>query len=153
MLVAVGIVVGPDRRLLVCRRKAGGSFAGYWEFPGGKCEPGEPPEQCVRRELREELDITVTPTTPLPSIEHQYPKARVVLHPFICRLDGGTPVALSAAEFRWVHASELTTLRFPEANLDLVAALARGEWLGGSLNPPVPDKTPARAIDLGNAGA
>ena len=126
---AIGIVVGKDGRLLVSRRKEGRSFAGYWEFPGGKCEAGETPENCVRRELEEELDILVTPTTPLPPIEHQYPKARVVLYPFICRHDSGNPVALSAAEFLWVNPSQLTALRFPEANADLIADLSRGRWI------------------------
>jgi mutator protein MutT len=152
--VAIGIVVGADGRVLVSRRKAGGSFAGYWEFPGGKCEAGEAPENCVRRELREELDILVTPTTPLPPIKHLYPKTRVVLFPFICRHDSGNPVALSAVEFRWVSPPELTALQFPEANADLIADLARGRWISRQ-GPSDPQTGPegARAIDLRAAGA
>lgn len=115
---AIGIVVGADGRVLICRRGEGGSFAGYWEFPGGKCEAGETPADAVRREIREELGIQVTPVTPLPAIEHQYPKARVVLYPFLCRHDSGTPVALCAAEFRWVEGRRLGEYRFPEANVE-----------------------------------
>src|SRR5687768_2438140 len=109
--VAIGIVVGP-RGILICRRKENDTFAGYWEFPGGKIEAGETPEQAVARELLEELAIRVTPTRALPTIEHDYPKARVVLRPFVCRLDAGDPVAISAAEFVWVEAAALKAYRF-----------------------------------------
>src|SRR5689334_7858134 len=91
--VAIGIVVDP-RGILISRRKKNDSFDGYWEFPGGKIEEGETAEQAVARELYEELAIRVTPVRALAVIEHEYPKARVILQPFICRLDGGEPVAI-----------------------------------------------------------
>lgn len=123
--VAIGIVI--DRRgILICRRKNNTSFGGYWEFPGGKVEEGETPELAVARELLEELEIHVTPLRALKRIEHDYPKARVVLHPFICRLDAGEPVAICASEFAWVEAAgALRAYRFPKANLGLIEALVR----------------------------
>jgi mutator protein MutT len=132
--VAIGIVARGGR-VLVCRRREDGAdaFAGLWEFPGGKCEPEETPETCVRRELREELGIEVTPTAKLAVIEHQYPTVHVRLHPFVCRLDAGEPSAMSAAEARWVGCDELSGYRFPEANAGLLKALA--------------------GIDLGDGGA
>jgi mutator protein MutT len=124
--VGLGIVVSSGGQILICRRRSSDSFGGYWEFPGGKIEPGESPAQCVRRELREELDIEVTPLRPLDVIEHQYPKARVRLHPFLCRHDSGEPMAISASEFLWVIPPTLRDYRFPEGNRGLVQLLANG---------------------------
>ena len=124
--VGLGIVVAGDGQILICRRRSSDSFGGYWEFPGGKIEVGESPADCVRRELREELDIEVTPARALDVIEHQYPKARVRLHPFLCRRDAGEPMAISAAEFLWVSPPALRDYRFPEGNRGLVQALADG---------------------------
>ena len=115
--VAVGIVL-LGGRALICRRKTdrADAFAGLWEFPGGKCEDGETPEACVRRELMEELGIEVAVETPLPTVSHDYPSVSVRLHPFLCRLVSGEPRAMSAAEWRWVGCAELPTYRFPDAN-------------------------------------
>jgi mutator protein MutT len=128
--VAIGIVISGGRAL-ICRRKAdrADAFGGLWEFPGGKCEPGEAPEACVRRELWEELGIEVRPTTPLPVIEHTYPSVSVRLHPFVCRLESGEPRAISAAEWKWVSGPELAGHRFPEANEGLIRGLV--DLLGG----------------------
>jgi mutator protein MutT len=123
--VGLGIVVSHGR-ILICRRRSSDSFGGYWEFPGGKIEPGETPADCVRRELREELDIEVTPVRALDVIEHEYPKARVRLHPFLCRHDAGEPMAISASEFLWVSPPALREYRFPEGNRGLVRSLAEG---------------------------
>jgi mutator protein MutT len=123
--VGLGIVVRAGQ-ILICRRRSNGSFGGYWEFPGGKIEPGETAAECVRRELREELDITVTPVRGLDVIEHEYPKARVRLHPFLCRHDAGEPTAVSAAEFVWVIPPALRDYRFPGGNRGLVESLASG---------------------------
>jgi 8-oxo-dGTP diphosphatase/A/G-specific adenine glycosylase len=124
--VGLGIVVGSEGQILICRRRSNDSFGGYWEFPGGKIEAGESPAECVRRELREELDIAVTPVRALDVIEHEYPKARVRLHPFVCNHDAGEPMAISAAEFVWVSPPTLRQYRFPEGNRRLVQSLAEG---------------------------
>src|SRR5256885_9809071 len=80
---AIAIVVRAGK-VLVCQRKDDDTFGGYWEFPGGKQEDGETLEQCLARELREELNIAARPTTPLDPIVHDYPEALVRLHPFLC---------------------------------------------------------------------
>jgi mutator protein MutT len=124
--VGIGIVVNRGR-VLICRRHddAADAFGGYWEFPGGKCEPSESPGECVRRELLEELGIEVTPIIPMAVIEHRYPTIHVRLHPFVCRLDAGEPRAISAAQWKWVGCDELRAYRFPEANGELLAELGR----------------------------
>ena len=122
--MAIGIVI-EGRRVLICRRKEdrADAFGGMWEFPGGKCEAGEAPDACVRRELREELAIEVATTDALPVIEHEYPSVWVALHPFVCRMVAGEPHALSAAEWKWVAGPELAGHRFPEANAGLIRGL------------------------------
>jgi mutator protein MutT len=129
--VAIGIVVKDDQ-ILICRRRKGDSFGDYWEFPGGKCEAGETPAQCVVRELREELAIEVTPLIALEAIEHQYESGRVVLYPFICRHDCGDARAISAAEFQWVPRGVLGEFRFPAANAGLIRELVSSAWPAGA---------------------
>lgn len=129
--VGVGIVVrGP--RVLITRRQAGDSFAGYWEFPGGKREDGESIEQCVVRELWEECELAVVTERALAVVEHAYPTALVRLHPYFCRdANGGEPAVklVCVAEARWVLPGELAQYQFPPANGPLIAAVmaAMGE--------------------------
>ena len=138
MAVAIGIVI-QSNRVLICRRKKNDSFGGYWELPGGKCEKGETPENCVRRELREELDIEVTPVTPLDVIEHRYSATTVQLNPFLCRLDAGDAKPLCASELQWVSPAALREYRFPPANAPLIQMLATGCFAGGAIDLPAPE--------------
>jgi 8-oxo-dGTP diphosphatase len=117
--VAIGILVR-DNRVLVCRRKQSGTFAGYWEFPGGKCEPNEPPAACVLRELSEEVGVTAEVLRLLAPIEHDYGHVHVRLFPFACALTHGEPAPLAADELLWADAEQLTQLKFPEANDELL---------------------------------
>jgi mutator protein MutT len=120
--VAIGILVDHGR-VLICKRKAGEPFGGYWEFPGGKCEPDESPAHCVAREIREELELQVRPTHALAPIEHDYSDRTVTIYPFLCQIESGTPRAVSAAEFRWVPVQSLREFAFPAANAELVDSL------------------------------
>jgi 8-oxo-dGTP diphosphatase len=78
--VAVGVLIDPDGRFLLTSRPVGKVYAGYWEFPGGKLEPGEGVEAALRRELHEELGITIGPAEPWKEELVDYPHARVRLH-------------------------------------------------------------------------
>ena len=82
--VAVGILIGPDGALLLSTRPEGKPYAGYWEFPGGKIEAGETVEQALRRELEEELGITIAAAEVWRVTEHDYPHALVRLH--LCKV-------------------------------------------------------------------
>lgn len=115
--------------VLITRRKEGGIYGGFWEFPGGKAAPGEPFDACVRRELAEEVGIAVEVVGVLSSVEHTYPHGRVRLHPRLCRLLPGSAEVrnLHVAEHRWVHPDELSGYRFPEANEAIIRALL--QWL------------------------
>jgi mutator protein MutT len=125
--VAIAVVFDPrHQQLLICKRKADTVLGGYWEFPGGKCNPGETPDACARREVMEELGITVRTVKELPLIDHRYPHAHVRLHPFLCEWTDGTVQLLAVADARWIAPGDAVNYRFPEANLALVHAVAQG---------------------------
>jgi mutator protein MutT len=111
--------------VLICRRKANDTLGGYWEFPGGKQEHGETLEQCLSREMMEELAIGVVILRPLLMLEHDYPRARIRLHAYFCRLDAGEPTAIECDEFRWIAPGDLPMFRFPPANDPLFAEVVR----------------------------
>ena len=117
--VAVAIVFH-DSRVLITRRKTGGVLGGYWEFPGGKVEPGESLENCVRRELVEELGIIIQPVISFTPTGHQYPDQHITLHPFLCTHESGKPKPLACEEIRWVKPVELRSYSFPSANQPLI---------------------------------
>ena len=116
---AIAIIFRRDR-VLICQRKADSHLGGYWEFPGGKCEAGETFEQCLAREVQEELAITVRPVARLAIIEHDYPDVRVSLHPFICQHEGGEVQHLGCQTSRWIAPAALREYRFPPANEALI---------------------------------
>ena len=125
--VAIAIVFdAAHRRVLICKRKPNAVLPGYWEFPGGKCKAGESPGDCAIREVREETGLTVRAVRGLPAIEHDYPHARVRLHPFLCEWESGEPRLLAVAAAQWIAPEEAVAYRFPEANSPLVARVAGG---------------------------
>ncbi|BCQ51428.1 NUDIX domain-containing protein [Burkholderia gladioli] len=99
--VAVGVLVQPDGRYLLAQRPAGKPYEGYWEFPGGKLEPGESVEAALSRELHEELGIHVTACHHWHTLEHDYPHAYVRL--FFCKVTGwdGEPHSREGQAFVW----------------------------------------------------
>jgi mutator protein MutT len=118
-------VIRSGRRVLICQRKDGDTFGGYWEFPGGKVESGETLAQCLERELREELAIEVRAVDAFEAIRHTYPHATVTLHPFLCEHAGGEPQAIECQRMLWVEPGELSQYRFPPANEGLLEAVKR----------------------------
>jgi len=115
----------PRIEVLISRRLQRSVYAGWWEIPGGKIDPGESPEEAVVRELREEVGVEIEVTGALPEVEHHYDHAHVRLHPRLCRLVPGSPepVPIEVAEVRWIALETLGDFRFPEANDAVVAAL------------------------------
>jgi 8-oxo-dGTP diphosphatase len=123
-IVVAAAVIEHDGRLFVTRRLTGTHLAGYWEFPGGKCDPGEALETCLARELREELAVSATIGAEILTTTHAYPDRRVELHFFQCRLLG-TPAPQMGQEMQWVTRDELGDLAFPPADTELIALLRR----------------------------
>jgi mutator protein MutT len=131
--VAAGLIFR-DGRLLITQRHEGAYLGGLWEFPGGKREPGESFEQCLVRELREELGVEATVGAEFEAVTHAYPDKTVHLRFFLCRLVSGEPQPLDCAAAQWVGRGELGDYKFPEADARLLERL-RGEeglWDGGA---------------------
>lgn len=122
--VAAGLI-HREGRYLVAKRKAGVHLGGYWEFPGGKREPGESLENCLRRELFEELNIRIDQPVPFQIIRHDYQEKIVELHFFRCRIETGFEAPLDCAEIRWVYPHEMEELEFPPADRPIIDALLR----------------------------
>jgi mutator protein MutT len=123
--IAVSAAVVERRsRYLVTRRLLGTHLEGCWEFPGGKCEPGETHAGCLVREIREELGCEVIVGEELLSMAHEYPERTVELHFFRCEV-AGDPRPLLGQEIRWIPRQDLTTLEFPPADAELIRLLTR----------------------------
>jgi len=112
-----------EGRYLITRRRADAHLGGLWEFPGGKREPGESLEECLRRELREEVGIEITEPAPFQIIRHAYPEKTVELHFFRCSIKDGHPRPLGCDGLQWVPPEELTQVLLPPADRPLVDAL------------------------------
>ena len=126
--VSAGLIFRAGQ-LLITQRPAGGHLAGLWEFPGGKREPGESFEECLRRELHEELGVVVRVHEELERITHDYPEKSVHLRFFRCTLaepDSG-PRAIGCAAWKWVSPHELDDYAFPKANHKIIAMLTEHE--------------------------
>ena len=126
-LVTAGIIRDRER-LLICQRQAGSRFGLKWEFPGGKLEPGESPEACLRRELTEELGIAAVIGPELHRTDFRYPNGFTVRLMFF-RVHGftGTPENLAFEQIAWVLPAELPDYDFLEADRDLIQRMIRGE--------------------------
>ena len=110
-------------QLLIAQRRAGAHLGGLWEFPGGKREPDETFEECLVRELREELGIEVEAGGLFDEISHAYPEKTVSLKFFACKLVSGEPRPLGCAAFKWIAKAELDKFEFPAADTRLLDKL------------------------------
>ena len=124
-IVVLAAIIERDGRFLLTRRLKGTHLEGLWEFPGGKCEPGETHDACLARELMEELGVSSKPGEELLVTEHAYPERTVRLHFRRCRIDG-EPSPQLGQQMKWVARDELASLQFPEADRALIELLSRG---------------------------
>ena len=125
LLVAACAMVDADGRVLMCQRPEGKALAGLWEFPGGKLEPGETPEACLIRELKEELDVEVRAACLAPFVfaSHSYEAFHLLMPLYLCRRWEGTARAVEHPQIRWVRPSAMSELPMPPADAPLVAYL------------------------------
>lgn len=119
--VAVGILMQPNGDVLLAQRPPGKPYAGYWEFPGGKIEPGESILEALKREFLEELGIVIVSAEPWCGVQHVYPHAHVRLHFYISRAWLGEPQSLEGQAFAWQGSVDVAPL--------LPATIPLIEWI------------------------
>ena len=124
--VVCALIEDDQGRLLLAQRPAGKHLAGLWEFPGGKIEPGESPQEALVREIAEELGCVAIPGGALAPVTHAYEKLTVRLIPFRARFAdaGARPEAREHAALRWVTRAEIAKMPMPAADEPIVA-----EWV------------------------
>lgn len=119
----VGAVLAEDGRVFAAKRGPGKSMAGYWEFPGGKIEPGETPQAALARELREELGIDVIVGPFLVSATHDLGTSVIELSTYMCQISSGNLTLTEHIQSRWITRSELNMLDWAPADLPTVELL------------------------------
>ena len=122
-VIGVGVVLNADGAVLIDQRLEEGLLGGLWEFPGGKQEPDESIEDCIRRELREELAIEVEVGDALITVEHAYSHKKLRFEVHLCSWTAGEPQALASQQVRWVAPEQLKDYPFPAANARIIEAL------------------------------
>ncbi len=125
LLVAACALVDTDGRVLLAQRPEGKQLAGLWEFPGGKVEPGETPEQCVIRELQEEIGIEtdIPCLAPLTFASHSYDDFHLLMPLFICRRFRGIAQPKEGQALKWVRPRQMRDYPMPPADAPLVQFL------------------------------
>lgn len=125
LLVVAAALVDADGRVLIAQRPEGKQLAGLWEFPGGKVEAGERPEETLIRELAEELTITVKEPclAPLTFASHRYEDFHLLMPLYVCRRWEGSPVVVEHQAIRWVKPARLRDYPMPPADEPLIPAL------------------------------
>jgi len=121
--IAVGIIRNAQQDIFITQRDASSHMAGFWEFPGGKIEAGESPEQALARELLEETGIEVQQAQPFDVLEHRFPDRIVELHFYLVEAWAGEPYGREGQPMRWVKQQDLKADEFPAANISIVEAL------------------------------
>jgi 8-oxo-dGTP diphosphatase len=125
VLVAACALIDADGRVLLAERPAGRPMAGLWEFPGGKVEASERPEQTLIRELKEELGITVEEAclAPLTFASHAYPDFHLLMPLYVCRRWNGIVAPQEGQKLAWVRPNRLRDYQMPPADLPLISHL------------------------------
>jgi 8-oxo-dGTP diphosphatase len=125
LLVAACALVDADGRVLLTQRPEGKKLAGLWEFPGGKVEPGETPEEALIRELSEEIGVTTKEAclAPLTFASHSYDEFHLLMPLFVCRRFEGTARGLEGQALKWVRPRDMRDYPMPPADEPLIPYL------------------------------
>lgn len=123
--IGVAVIWNEQRQILIDRRRPGGVLGNLWEFPGGKVELGETVEECIKREICEEIGIDIEVCEHLITIDHIYSHLHVTLNVYQCRYLAGVPQPLECEEVRWVTLDEINQFSFPKANEKIIDALRK----------------------------
>lgn len=121
-----------DGKLLITRRPKGSHLAGYWEFPGGKQETGETREECLRREIREELGVDVQVERWLLRVDHDYETKSISLHLFQCSHLDGEPRPIGCDDMKWVDPHDLSAYKLPPPDTEILPLIKKLAEVRGS---------------------
>ncbi len=123
-VVGAAVILNAKNQILIAQRKAeGGMLAGLWEFPGGKIAEGETMPQCIARELKEEMGITIEVGPHLVTVPHAYSHFTIDLHAHFARIQSGRPRHIECADHAWVTREQFNDYPFSKADLDIIRAL------------------------------
>jgi len=122
--VVAAVIFDADRRIFATQRGYG-EWKDWWEFPGGKIEPNETPEQALRREIREELDADIQVGDLLRTIDYDYPKFHLTMHCYRCTLADGHLTLLEHEAAKWLKPAELNSVKWLPADEDLINELTK----------------------------
>jgi 8-oxo-dGTP diphosphatase len=130
MINVTAAILEKNNKILIARRPNGDSLAGYWEFPGGKIEIGETPEQCLEREISEELGLVKRVNKLFCESKYAYPNKCVALLAYFCELVSGEPKLNVHDRMEWVSYSQLGNYNFAPADIPIIEKLVRrGGWI------------------------
>ena len=120
----VAAVIFHDGRLFATQRGYG-DWEGWWEFPGGKIEPGETPQEALVREIREELDVGISVSSFLCGVEYDYPAFHLSMQCFLCTITSGEPKLLEHEAARWLSREELSAVKWLPADWGILPEIEK----------------------------
>lgn len=129
--VTCGIIINSEGKVFVCRRKPEKSQGGYWEFPGGKVEEGESLEDCLRRELAEELQMEVQVNQHFKTVLHDYGAVKVELISYLCDFKKSTFDMIDHDRYEWLAVSQLLSKKLAPADVPIAKSLSTYVYLAG----------------------
>lgn len=123
MLHVTCAILQKENKVIICQRSNEMKLPLKWEFPGGKIEKGESRKECLKREIKEELDLDIEVLDPLEMVEYHYPNFSISLYPFLCRIISGKLTVVEHAQAKWVYLDELDNYDWAEADLPIIEEL------------------------------
>jgi 8-oxo-dGTP diphosphatase len=127
MNIVTAAIIEKDNRILIAQREGGSHMEYKWEFPGGKLEPGETPEECIVREIKEELDMKIEVLDIYKTVQFKYMEKDILLLAYKCRLLEGEGKTIECNDFRWVKRDELNNFDFVPADVAIVEKILKDE--------------------------
>ena len=124
-ITVTAAVIWQDGKVLITKRPEGTHLEGLWEFPGGKKEGTETLEECIIREIKEELGVQIKPEKLLLTVNHEYESKIVDLNIFECALVNGYPVPMEGQDMKWVRPSDMSGFTFPPPDIKVIEFLKK----------------------------
>lgn len=123
MLQVTCAIIQKEDKILICQRSEKMKLPLKWEFPGGKIEEGESKKECLKREIKEELNVDIDVLKELKTVKHHYSDFSICLYPFLCQIESGILKASEHAQIKWVTKDELRPYDWAEADIPIVAEI------------------------------